>query len=306
MRILKNANTASEFLYHAGCRYWTASILPVVAGTTLPFWLRPRGFSFKWIAAIEFLAAAVFFHGGFSLLQSSAQNRITLSRPEHRLAAYGCICIAAACLLGLHLNSRLVLQPGVHKYIFIVYGLTALFAGALYVLPPFSFYRRAGGEVILAEGLGMIPLLGAYLIQAGDLTRKVYLISLPLVVVTGLWIWIDELAGRIDDENAGRKTMVMEFGPAFSGRYGVSALAGLVVLTILLVLVSGSVHPAALVSLVSVGTLLKIVSVSWNEYGVTERMADMRTYAFMLHLAVGSILAVSSLAALFMPDVHLG
>ena len=42
-------------LYFVGFRYWTASLLPALVGTTLPFWLRPPGFAFNWLGAIEFL-----------------------------------------------------------------------------------------------------------------------------------------------------------------------------------------------------------------------------------------------------------
>lgn len=294
----ERSNYISEFLYYAGCRYWTASILPALVGTTLPFWLRPLGFSFKWIAAIEFLIAAVFFHAGFSFLLAWVQNKITPSWPKIRLIKYACIFVIIAGFLGLHLNNNLILQLSVPKYIFIVYGLASIFAGVLYVLPPFSFYQRVGGEIVIAEGLGMIPLLGAYLIQVGDLTRRVYLTSLPLVVATGLWVWIDELASRKDDENIGRKTMVIEFGSRFSGRYGVGALSFLLISTILLSVFSGSVNSMALISLLLAGLVWKVVTVSWNEYSSPERMAEMRKFTFILHFAIGSILIGSSLVTI--------
>ena len=298
----EQSNDISGYLYYAGYRYWTASILPALVGTTLPFWLRPSGLSFKWIAAIEFLIATVFFHAGFSFLLAWVQNKITPSWPKTRLIKYACICIVIACFLVLHLNNNLILQLGVPKYIFIVYGLTTLFVGVLYVLPPFNFYQRVGGEIIIAEGLGMIPLLGVYLIQVGDLTRTVYLASLPLVVATGLWVWMDELASRIDDEKIGRKTMVIEFGFHFSGRYGVSALSFLFISTILLSVFSGSVNSVTLISLLLVGLVWKVVTVSWNEYSFPERMVEMRKSAFILHFAIGSILAVSSLLTILIDN----
>lgn len=52
-------------------------------------------------------------------------------------------CIAAACLLGLHLSR---LTPG---SIFIVYGLATLFAGLLYVAPPVRFSQHAGRETLV-------------------------------------------------------------------------------------------------------------------------------------------------------------
>lgn len=118
-------------------------------------------------------------------------------------------CIIAACLLGLHLNVSLPRGNSVPRAIFIVFGLVTLFAGVLYVAPPFSFSRRVGGEIVVSESLGMLPVLGAYLVQTGDLTRTVYLASMPLIITTALWVWTDELISRVDDDKEGRQTMVI-------------------------------------------------------------------------------------------------
>ena len=286
------------FLHYAGFRYWTASLLPALVGTTLIFWLRPPGFSFRWLGAIEFLIATVLLHAGFSFLQARFEDRSTAEWPESRLLGAAGVCIVAARLLGLHLNSGLPLHNGVPRSIFIVYGLSALFVGVLYVAPPFSFCRRVGGEVVISVGLGLIPVLGAYLVQAGDLTRTVYMASLPLVVATGLWVWTDELASRIDDEKVGRKTMVILFGPRFSGRFVVIALSMLLYATLLLAVFTASLVPLTLIALLLVGLVWKIVTVSWKEYSCQERMFEARRNAFMLHLATCSIIAASSLVAL--------
>lgn len=162
-----------SFLIFAGFRYWTASLFPALVGTTLPFWLCPPGFSFRWFAAIEFLFATVLFHAGFSFLQASFENKSIAGWTKSRLQLYAGMCIVFACLLGLHMNGGLPLHVGVPKSIFVIYGLAALFVGALYVVPPLEFHQRVGGEIVIAEGLGMIPVLGAYLVQVGDITRTV-------------------------------------------------------------------------------------------------------------------------------------
>jgi 1,4-dihydroxy-2-naphthoate octaprenyltransferase len=289
----------SGFLHFAGFRYWTASLLPALVGTTLPFWLRPPGFSFRWLGAIEFLFATVLFHAGFSFLQARFEDRATTKWPKSRLLMYAGICIVLACLLGLHLNSGLRLKKFVYENIFIIYGLSAIVVGLLYVAPPVKFCRQVGGEIIISYSLGLIPVLGAYIVQAGDITRTVYLASLPLVVVTGLWVWTDELASRIDDENVGRETMVILFGPRFSGRFVVLALSMLLYATLLLAVFTASLTPLTLIALLLVGLVWKVVAVSWNEYMSSERMLDVRKNAFMLHLATCSIIAASSLFAQF-------
>lgn len=282
-------------LHLAGGRYWTASLLPALVGTTLPFWLRPPGFSFRWSGAVEFLFATVLFHAGFSFLQARFEGRSTARWPHARLLGHGCACIVLACVLGLHINAGLWLGPHVHGHIFIAFGIAAVFAGLLYVAPPVRFSRRMGGEVVVALGLGMMPVLGAYLVQAGDLTRTVYLASLPLVVATGLWVWIDELISRPEDEKTGRRTLVVDFGPRFSGRVGVPALAALLVATVLVAMFSKSTSAWAVTALLGSGLTWRIVVVCRRGYSRPAAMIGARRDAFVLHLVTGGAVATSSL-----------
>lgn len=287
-----------KYLYFAGARHWTGSLLPALVGTTLPFWLRPPGFAFRWLNALEFLLAVLLLHAGFSYLHVVFKYRLKAKWPARWLLGAAGVCLVAAFLLGMHVNGSVPLHNSVPSYIFIVYGLTTVFAGVLYVVPPFSFSERVGGEVILAEGLGMLPVLGAYLVQVGDLNRTVYLAAMPLVVATGLWVWADELISMEADQIEGRNTMVILFGPRFSGRIVVTALSALFCASVLLSVVSTSLNPLALIALLLVGLLWKIVAVSWNGYANATQMLRVRMNAFLLHLTTCIIIAISSLATI--------
>jgi 1,4-dihydroxy-2-naphthoate octaprenyltransferase len=279
-------------LQMAGVRYWSASLLPALVGTTLPLWLRPPGFSFRWLGALEFLIATILLHAGFSFLQLRFDHRAATGWPAAWLLGIGIALILAACLLGLHLKGSV---PG---DIFLVFGLATIFAGVLYVAPPFNFWRQLGGEIVICEGLGMLPVLGAYLVQAGDLTRTVYLASLPLIVATALWVITDELITRIDDEKAGRQTVVIVFGPRFTARWVVLALALAFYATLLLAVFTASINPLALVALLAFPLIWSIVSASWTEYDNPTSTLAARRQAVRLHLVTGLIFAVSPLAAL--------
>ncbi|MEJ2215910.1 MAG: hypothetical protein P8099_04780 [Gemmatimonadota bacterium] len=277
-----------------GLRTWTASLLPALLGTTLPFWLRPPGFAFRWLPAAELVAAALLVHTGFSLLATRFRGRATADWTTSRLTWAAAACIASAGLLGLHLSAGLRLLPGVPDGVFILYGVATLFAGALYVMPPFSLWRWPGGEVVLAEGLGMMPVLGAYLVQAGDLTRTVYLASLPLVVATGLWVWTDELATRQQDETTGRGTMVALFPLRVSGRYMTLLLTLLLYATLAgAALGRASLPPLALLGLVSLWPALKVVAIAWNDYADGMQMLRARRYARLTHFVVGTVVVFS-------------
>jgi 1,4-dihydroxy-2-naphthoate octaprenyltransferase len=283
----------SSALHLAGARYWTASVLPAVVGTTLPLWLRPQGFSFRWLGALEFLIATVLMHSGFSFLQARFEHRTTEEWSEFRLLGTALTCISLACLLGLHL-SRFATGS-----IFVVYGLTTIFAGLLYVAPPVSFSQRAGGEIVVSMSLSLIPVLGAYLVQTGDLTRTVYLAALPIYAATGLWVWTGQMVSRSYDEEVGRETLVTVFGARFSGRVVVPAIAALLCVTLSLAVLSSSVMPLALAALLLSGVIWRIVAVSRNAYADVSQMLKVRAGAFIVHLGLCIVLAASSLGSAF-------
>jgi 1,4-dihydroxy-2-naphthoate octaprenyltransferase len=115
-----------------------------------------------------------------------------------------------------------------------------------------------------------------------------------------LWIWIDKLVSRVDDEKAGRRTLVIDIGLHFSGRYGVLALTLLFFATLLIAVFSTSVSPLTLITLLLSGFAWKIVAVSWTEHSSSERMIGVRNNAVILHLATCSIITASSLVTQFL------
>lgn len=281
-----------------GYRYWTASLLPALAGTALPFWLDPPGFAFKGFAALEFIIGTLLFHQGFIFLKALWTTRSPAAGGKTRVRSCASICLLGGCFLGWHINSRIIFHEGVFNGIFIVYGLSVLFLGILYTIPPFRLSRRPGGEMVLAVGLGMMPLLGAYLVQAGDLTRTVYLASLPLVASTGLWVWTHRLVNRKEDARQGHRTMVMVFPLRFSGRWVTPALTAMIYGSLVMaVFFRSSLPPLSLVFLLTLPLASGVVALSWKGYPDAEKMARARRYAFMIHLACGVIIFAASLAA---------
>ena len=288
------------FFHLAGFRFWTASLLPALVGTTLPFWLRPPDFVFRWFGAIEFLFAAVLFQSGFSFLRAWFDEKNNTKYPKSRLLMYAGMSIVLACLLGLHINSTLQLNKYVYEGIFIVFGFSAIIVGVLYVVPPFKLGNHFFGAIFISYSFGFLPVLGAYIIQVGDITRTVYVASLPLVIATGLWVWTEELSRRTNDEKVGRKTMVMLFSQRFSARYGVLSLSILLFVSLLIAILSKSLPGLTLSALLLFGLVWKIVVISRKEYSNSERMFYVCRKVFVLHLIFCSIIAVSTIVELLL------
>ena len=295
----KQTNRIFEYFQFAGKRYWTASVFPALIGTSLPFWLNPPDFEFKIVQAILFLIMALLVHIGFSLLYFDFRQKFNTKLKRKPIIISGIFCLTASVLIGLYINSILQLHPNVPEYIFIIYGIGAIFVGVLYVVPPFSFHQRLYGEVIISAGLGMMPVLGAYLVQVGDITRTVYLASLPVVVSTGLWIWITELINKEDDKKKGYKTTVMYFNYRFSSRIITFFLILLIYASLVLAVFGrSSLNPLSLIALFSLIFALMIIKIIWKDYENIRVLQNAEKYAFLIHLSICVVIILASLSSI--------
>lgn len=296
----ENPDIGSGLLDLIGVRYWSASVLPALVGTTLPFWLDPPGFEFKLAQAAAFLTATAFAHSGFSLLHAGFANGPGQAWKRERVFSIGILALAVSVLIVMCLNAGLELDKNVPGYIFPAYGLSVVFTGLLYVCPPFSFYRRTFGEVIICIGLGMLPVLGAYLVQVGDLTRTVYLASLPVVASTGLWVWIIELIERPGAERSGYTTLVTYFTPGFSGRY-VTLLLVLSVYAALVLAVLGrsSLNPFSLAGLASVVFAVRMMRGIWKGYQDPSKLQTAAQCSISIHATISTAIIAASLSSAF-------
>ena len=296
----KQTNRILEYFQFAGIRYWTASLFPALIGTSLPFWLNPPNFEFKIIEAILFLIMTVLGHVGFSLLYFGFLQKFKLKLKRKPLLILGIFSLAVSVLIGLYINSSLQLHPNVPEYIFIIYGVTAIFVGVLYVVPPFSFHQRLYGEVVISVGLGMLPVLGAYLVQVGDITRTVYLASLPVVVSTGLWVWITELINKENDEKLGHKTTIMYFPYIFSSRFITLFLIILIYAALILAVFGrSSLNPLSLVALFTIIFALMIIKMIWKDYENRRVLQNIRKKTFLIHLLICIVIIATSLSSFF-------
>ncbi len=283
-------------LHYTGVKYWPFSLLPALVGTTLPFWLN-KGFTFNWLTAVEFILATVLFQSGFFMLQKGFNDSTASKKIKYQLLVAGCICLVATVLLVLHLNSKLYLNPGVYQHIFLLFGFASFFLGVLFILPPIRRSKNVIGDYIYCVGIGMMPVLGAYLVQAGDLHRTVYLASFPIVFSTALWLWISRLASRAEDEKKGRTTIITLFPSQFSARYLTLLITVGIYASIIIAIVGrSSLSPFALIAFVSIGFAYKIIHISLNED--KNEMLIAQKLAFRIHLITSAAIILSSLTGI--------
>ncbi|MCB0636263.1 MAG: UbiA family prenyltransferase [Lewinella sp.] len=299
MSMPRSTKGFKKLMQLAGLPYWTAPLLPALIGTTLPFWLHPPGFTFSLPAAILFLLVTWLGFVGFSWWHSALTHpEAAQSFKTKNLFIAGGLSLALAILLAWHLNNRLSLHTGVPDYTFVVYGAATLFTGVLYVFPPFSFHRRLFGEVVLGVGLGMLPILGAYFVQVGDLTRTVYLASLPVVLATGLWNWMINLSNYDDDMRLQRKSTVMFFPYQTASRVITLALVVAICASLVLaVVVRSSLPPLSLLALVSLPLAARLIRIVWTDPQAANAWPQAKRYAVLIHLTICMVIMLTTLFA---------
>jgi 1,4-dihydroxy-2-naphthoate octaprenyltransferase len=299
LKEMTGSKTLWPLLKSAGIKYWGFSILPAIAGITLPFWLN-KGFSFDILNALEFIIAVVFFHAGFCLLQRGLSTSVHKGWAQKELIVFGGLCLMLTVILAVHLFTNIQLKPGVYPYLFPAFVLASFFLGFLLVLPPLRLIQHALGEYIFIVAIGMMPVMGGYLVQMGDLHRTVYIASFPLIFATGLWVWISKLITRAEDEKNKTLTLVTLFPEHFAARYLTSLITiGIYLSVILAVVFRSSLSPYSLIAFASIGLAYRIIVISWREHEDATSWRQARKYAFQINLIVAASVCLSSLFELF-------
>ena len=300
----------SLFLRAAGLPFWPASILPVLIGSTLPFWLRPEGFAFSWVRMVEALVGVLLLHAGADLTNEYFDYLADLKNPRRGGLAGGSgalpdgllkpgtvlraliICYAGATVIGIHLNMVL---PG--NFVLLVGALGAL-GGFFYTAPPLKLSYRGLGEVILGPCFGLLPVLGAYYAQAGEVGWRVVMAGLPSTFAVALILWVNEIVDYEPDKEAGKRNLVVRMGTRAAGRGGVIVLTLLVFASLFAAVFTASLIPLSLVAILAFGLARTIVVDMWQHHDDPEKLGEAQVSALKLNLAFGIIIAGSALAAL--------
>ncbi|HIJ00066.1 MAG TPA: prenyltransferase [Candidatus Methanomethylophilaceae archaeon] len=196
------------------------------------------------LSGIDFRTDRTMFSGGSGTLQQGSV------KPESaRKFAY--VCFATAVLLSAHLIltvTELVIP------IIILGCVFALFYTQI-------FAKWMLGEMAAGLGLGLLPVLGAYLVQAETLNPSVWLIGFASAMLTFNLQLLNEFPDQEADRYGGRKNIVMVLGEKKAAKFYVVINAG-VYLTIITSVVLSYVPITALLALLTLPIAYKASSIA--------------------------------------------
>jgi 1,4-dihydroxy-2-naphthoate octaprenyltransferase len=94
----------------------------------------------------------------------------------------------------------------------IAIGIAGVALAWFYHAPPLRLSYRGLGEPAVALVYGPLICAGTYLVQRHTIPPHVWITAIPLGLMIGAFLWINEFPDRRADDSAGKRTLVVKLG----------------------------------------------------------------------------------------------
>jgi len=204
-------------------KFFTASVLPVVVGTTLG--AKAVG-SLAWVEALLAILATVLVHAAANVLNDVGDDitgadgantgRIYPYTGGSRFIQAGILSRDEMRRLGVWLLLAAV-PPGLALFwiagpMVLWMGLAGIALGTLYSAPSVYLSGRGVGELAVAIAFGPLPVMGAAWLQDGVFDLGRFLVAVPVGMWVAAILMINEVPDVTSDGAAGKRTLVVRFG----------------------------------------------------------------------------------------------
>jgi 1,4-dihydroxy-2-naphthoate octaprenyltransferase len=233
----------------------------------------------------DYLTQATPVSGGSKVIQER------LLRPGQVLTA-SVACLVLAAGVGSYLLTRLA-PPS--RLALLAVGTVGMVFAWFYTAPPLKLGHRGGmGELACTLGFGPVMAFGAYLVQAQQVSWPAAFAGLPIGILMGLVLFINEFQDVAADAAVGKRTLVVALGTRASAVLLAIALAATYAITGGLVLLR-VLPPAALFTLVT-APLAWFAATRAVHHHADRTMVLPASFAIIgLHLLFSAVLTVALL-----------
>jgi 1,4-dihydroxy-2-naphthoate octaprenyltransferase len=211
------------FLAAARPQFFLAIILPVLLGTAVAWretqTFHPGLFLLATLAAVLCHAGANVINDYFDFVSGAdnlnpapltpyaggsrmIQRQLLTPRQTY---IYGLGLLSGAVLIGLVLVARTGLP-------LLYIGLIGVASAYCYSSPPVALNYRGLGEALIGLNFGVLPVLGAYYVQAGAFSVHAFVASLPLACLASAILYVNQFPDYEWDRAAGKRTLVVALG----------------------------------------------------------------------------------------------
>jgi 1,4-dihydroxy-2-naphthoate octaprenyltransferase len=284
-----------------------ATVSPVLIGTAAAWFQSGR---FDPVVFILALVGGIFVHLGANLSNDyfdarSEADALNLDRnalsggsrviqdgliPASRILIAAVACLAAGALIGLYLVWRL------ESLTLLVLGIVGVFCAYFYTGAPLRLGYRGLAEALNGISFGPIITLGAYVVQAGNLSAVAALASVPPGMLLACLLMINEFPDHDADRAVGKRTIVVNLGKKNAlGVYHAAMFFSF--LWVPVFAIAGIFPPWTLVSLLSFPFALRAYASSRRNYADSAALVTANVSTLLLHLFFNTLLAAGFLVS---------
>jgi 1,4-dihydroxy-2-naphthoate octaprenyltransferase len=175
-------------------------------------------------------------------------------------------------------------------------GVAGVFISVFYTAPPFRLVHRGLGELTVALGFGPIMVLGAYVVQAKELSLEAGIASIPVAILIALVLYVNEIPDRPADVAAGKLTLPARLSPAVvTNLYLAAALGAFAAVAIAAAL--GVIARPALLALLALPLALQVYRGLRAKYDDPYGLMPAMGKGVQLHLLAGLLLFAGYIVA---------
>ena len=289
--------------------------LPFVSATAVPVLLgiavaASHG-AFTWWTALLTLIGASLAHLAINVTNDvfdtlsgadDANTTPTMYSGGSRVAVYDLLTVRALAgiaigLFGAAAIIGLVLVAVTQSLTLLWIGVAGIAIGVAYTAPPLKLVYRGLGEIAVALGFGPIMLLGAYVVQTGELALEPFLLSLVPGIFIALILYVNEIPDRRSDASAGKRTLPVRLSPAtVRAGYLVAAMAAFGIIGV--GVVAGIFPWPTLAALAAIPIVLRVHSGLKLHYDSPYTLMAVMGTNVNLNLVVGGLLLAAYVATI--------
>lgn len=290
------------WLQAARAPFLTATFIPVILGTGVA-WYQTNAFRLSYFLLA--LAGVSFLHTGTNLMNDYFDHRsgndvvnknYTKFNGGSRVIQDGLItprgvllfalsCFIAGSLLGLWLNYQMKTN------VILFLGIIGVFCGFFYTAAPVKIGYTGLGELIVGLCFGPLVVLGAHYVQSGMLSWVAFWASIPVGILIGLVLYINEFPDYEADKSVEKRTLVVRLGKSAA----IKVYQALLLSTYCFVVIGviGKILPVfTLVMLVTLPLSFKTLRVSGKNYDKVTELLPANAATIGLHSLSGVLLTI--------------
>lgn len=286
-------------------QFFLAVIIPVALGASSA-WETDVVFNLPHFALS--LAAAVFFHAGINVMndyfdfRNGADNaNVGALRPftggsgfiqrglisPRATIVFAAFLLGAGSLLGLYLAYNTT-------WALVIIGSVGLLSGVFYSAPPLFLAGRGLGEITVGVNLGVLTVLGSYMVQTGHPALTPVVAALSVSFLISALLYVNEFPDYEADRRAGKRTLVVRLGPR-KARYVLLAYVALAYSSIILGATLGLIPLLSLGALVSLVFALAAVRGLIRHYRGGPELVPSIKAIILAHASTGLILITANI-----------